>query len=61
MTITTPANAQPSSKLLNGVFALESKFGALAALVGELTGGQGLGGLGSSSSSSTSTSASASG
>jgi hypothetical protein len=32
-TITAPANPQPSSKLLNGVFALESQFGSLASLV----------------------------
>lgn len=32
-TITAPANPQPSSKILNGVFALESKFGSLASLV----------------------------
>lgn len=31
-TITTPANAQPSSRLLNGVFDLESRFGSLASL-----------------------------
>ncbi len=39
-TITAPANPQPSSKLLNGVFALESQFGALASLAtGGSTGG----------------------
>ena len=38
-TITAPANPQPSSKLLNGVFALESQFGSLASLVsGGLSG-----------------------
>ena len=38
-TITAPANPQPSSKLLNGVFALESQFGSLASLVsGALSG-----------------------
>jgi len=31
-TITTPANVQPSSKLLNGIFDLESQFGSLAPL-----------------------------
>jgi len=40
-TVTAPANAQPSSKLLNGVFALESKFGSLAAVVAGLTGSNG--------------------
>ena len=30
--ITAPANPQPASKLLNGVFALESQFGSLASL-----------------------------
>jgi hypothetical protein len=47
--ITAPANAQPASKLLNGVFALESKFGSLASVVAGLSGGNGpgksLGGL----------------
>ena len=39
-TITAPANPQPSSKLLNGVFALESQFGSLASLFsGASTGG----------------------
>jgi hypothetical protein len=60
-TISPPADAQPSSKLLNGVFALESKFGSLASLVSGLTGGSGAGGLltpaaASSSSSSTASS-----
>jgi hypothetical protein len=36
-TITAPANPQPSSKLLNGVFALESQFGSLASLVSGLS------------------------
>jgi hypothetical protein len=36
-TITVPANPQPSSKLLNGVFALESQFGSLASLVAGLS------------------------
>jgi hypothetical protein len=36
-TITAPANPQPSSKLLNGVFALESQFGSLASLVAGLS------------------------
>ncbi len=66
-TITGPSSAQPSSKLLNGVFALESKFGSLASLVAGLTGGSGgsnLGGLLSgagAASSSSSSSASSSG
>jgi hypothetical protein len=38
-TITAPANPQPSSKLLNGVFALESQFGSLASLVSGASGG----------------------
>jgi hypothetical protein len=61
-TISAPANAQPSSKLLNGVFALESKFGSLASLVAGLGGsGSNFGGLfstGTSTSSSTSASSS---
>ena len=40
-TVTAPASAQPSSKLLNGVFALESKFGSLASVVAGLTGANG--------------------
>ena len=36
-TITAPANPQPSSKLLNGVFALESQFGSLASLAAGLS------------------------
>jgi hypothetical protein len=62
-TITAPAGAQPASKLLNGVFALESRFGSLASLVAGLTGssGSGLGGVFSSSSSTSSTTASSSG
>ncbi len=36
-TITAPASVQPASKLLNGVFALESRFGSLASLVSGLT------------------------
>ena len=60
-TISAPANAQPSSKLLNGVFALESKFGSLASLVAGLGGsGSNFGGLYSSTGTSTSSSASAS-
>jgi hypothetical protein len=45
-TITAPAGAQPAtrSKLLNGVFALESKFGSLSSLVAGLTGAKGTGG-----------------
>ena len=31
-TIAPPANAQPSSRLLNGIFDLESQFGSLAGL-----------------------------
>jgi hypothetical protein len=31
-TISAPANVQPSKNLLNGIFALESKFGSLASL-----------------------------
>jgi hypothetical protein len=42
-TISAPAGAQPQSKLLNGVFALESKFGSLASLVASLTGTGGKG------------------
>ena len=38
-TITAPANPQPSSKLLNGVFALESQFGSLASLASMVSGG----------------------
>jgi hypothetical protein len=61
-TIFAPSNAQPSSKLLNGVFALESKFGSLASLVAGLGGsGSNFGGLfstGTSTSSSTSASSS---
>ena len=38
-TITAPANPQPSSKLLNGVFALESQFGSLASLASLASGG----------------------
>ena len=38
-TITAPANPQPSSKLLNGLFALESQFGSLASLASLVTGG----------------------
>ncbi len=37
-TITAPANPQPSSKLLNGVFALESQFGSLASLISGVSG-----------------------
>jgi hypothetical protein len=40
-TVTAPASAQPSSKLLNGVFALESKLGSLASVVAGLTGANG--------------------
>jgi hypothetical protein len=52
-TITAPANPQPSSKLINGVFALESQFGALASLatggfLGGLLGGSTGGSLGGS-------------
>ena len=52
-TITAPAGAQPASKLLNGVFALESKFGSLASLVAglRLERGASFGGSFSSSSS----------
>jgi hypothetical protein len=42
-TITAPANPQPASKVLNGVFALESKFGSLAAVVAGFTGSNGSG------------------
>lgn len=38
-TVTAPAGAQPSSKLLNGIFALESQFGALAPLLAGTAGG----------------------
>jgi hypothetical protein len=59
-TITAPAGAQPATKsrLLNGVFALESKFGSLASLVAGLGLGSGsnFGGSVSSSSSSTASS-----
>jgi hypothetical protein len=43
-TITPPANAQPRSRLLNGVFDLESRFGSLASLFAAGTGGS-FGGL----------------
>jgi hypothetical protein len=46
--ITAPANAQPASKLLNGVLALESQFGSLAPFVKELGSMAGLGGTGGS-------------
>jgi hypothetical protein len=58
-TITAPTGVQPASKLLNGVFALESKFGSLASLVAGLgigTGGNFGGSVSSSSSSTTSSS-----
>jgi hypothetical protein len=48
-TITAPSSVQPASKLLNGVFALESQFGALSSLVAGLTGGSGSAGQGISS------------
>ena len=38
-TITAPANPEPSSKLLNGVFALESQFGSLASLIAGVSNG----------------------
>jgi hypothetical protein len=57
-TITAPAGAQPASKLLNGVFALESRFGSLAALVASLTGGTGAGNSGSGSSAGSATASS---
>jgi hypothetical protein len=59
-TITAPAGARPASQLLNGVFALESRFGSLASLVAGVGGGSNFGGLFSSSTSS-SASGSASG
>jgi hypothetical protein len=43
-TITAPANPQPSSKLLNGVFALESQFGSLASLFSGISSGTSTGG-----------------
>lgn len=43
-TITAPANAQPESKILNGVLALESEFGSLAPLTRQFGGLLGLGG-----------------
>jgi hypothetical protein len=43
-TITAPANTQPSSKLLNGVFALESQFGSLASLFSGISSGSSTGG-----------------
>ena len=46
-TITPPANAQPRSRLLNGIFDLESRFGSLASLFAGGTGGS-FGGLFSS-------------
>ena len=59
-TITAPAGAQSGAKVLNGVFALESKFGSLASLVAGLTGsngsGKNFGGILSSSSSTASSS-----
>ena len=62
-TITAPPAVQPARKLLNGVFALESRFGSLASLVAGLTGSNGTGGNfgGIFSSSSSSSSASSSG
>jgi hypothetical protein len=60
-TITAPTAVQPESKLLNGVFALESRFGSLASLVAGLTGkgtGGNSGGIFSSSSSTTTSSSS---
>jgi hypothetical protein len=63
-TITAPAGAQPAtkSKLLNAVFALESKFGSLSSLVAGLGLGTGsnFGGSVSASSSSTTASSTAS-
>jgi hypothetical protein len=50
-TITAPSVVQPASKLLNGVFALESQFGALSSLVAGLTGGSSSGGQAVTSSS----------
>ena len=50
-TITAPAGARPASQLLNGVFALESRFGSLASLVAGIGGGSSFGGLFSSSTS----------
>jgi hypothetical protein len=38
-TVTAPVGAQPSSRLLNGIFALESQFGALAPLLAGTAGG----------------------
>ena len=57
-TITAPAGAQPAtkSKLLNGVFALESRFGSLSSLVASLGLGTGANFGGSLSSSSSTTS-----
>ena len=43
-TITPPASAQPASKILNGVLALESEFGSLAGLTRQFAGMLGVGG-----------------
>lgn len=51
-TIAAPANAQPASGLLNGLFALESKLGKLGSLFSGIATGGSLGGLFSGSSSS---------
>jgi len=58
-TIAAPVNPQPSSKLLNGVFALESRFGSLASLAAGLSGGSSFGGLLKGAAGTSATSASA--
>ena len=47
--ISPPADAQPESKLINGVLALESQFGALAPLVKQFGAAVGLGAEGGAS------------
>ena len=42
-TITAPASSQPESRILNGVLALESQFGSLAALTHQFGGMLGVG------------------
>lgn len=53
-TIVAPANSQPRSRLLNGIFYLESRFGALAPLFAGTATGASFGGLFSSGHSATS-------
>jgi hypothetical protein len=44
-TITAPTDVQPASKLLNGIFSLESQFGSLASLFSSGGGASSLGSL----------------